>query len=146
MVPFLTDTSESQTLLPRPPQDEDSSADCCSYWFCLGTSKDAQAKVVQTACSSCGPSCSCSSIDQCSHRSALYSSYDSFSQHIPANQQQPVSQNGQVLPSVSDSQQSGNYATLGEPSGNSNQQCDSPNNLSRENGNNKNLAAAQIHV
>ena len=86
---------EERGLLPPPPEEDLSSDDCCSFWFCLGTSKDEQAKIIQT-------SCSCSESDVCSHKHRrFHSSYDSFTEYNPhygqnpeSEEVEPVSRNG----------------------------------------------------
>lgn len=89
---------EHQALLPPPPEEDMNSDDCCSFWFCLGTSKDEQAKIIQT-------SCSCSESDACSHRhQRFHSSYDSFAEYNPRHpptestdqDPEPVGSNGSL--------------------------------------------------
>ena len=74
----LPSSSEEQgALLPHPPEEGSSADDCCNFSFCLGTSKDEQARIIQT-------SCSCSESDGCSHKHhRFHSSYDSFAEYNP---------------------------------------------------------------
>ena len=84
-------------LLPPSPEEGSNSDDCCNFWFCLGTSKDEQAKIIQT-------SCSCNESDGCSHKHRrFHSSYDSFAEYNPhygqdraSQEDEPVSRNGRI--------------------------------------------------
>ena len=70
-------SDEQGALLPPPPEDDSSTDDCCNFWFCLGTSKDEQARIIQT-------SCSYSESDGCLHKHhRFHSSYDSFAEYNP---------------------------------------------------------------
>ena len=90
-------SDEQGALLPPPPEDDSSADDCCNFWFCLGTSKDEQARIIQT-------SCSCSETDGCSHkRQRFHSSYDSFAEYNPQyhsdrarDEDDQVSRNGSI--------------------------------------------------